>query len=104
MKIADFGYTFILRVILYLLYFIRLKFPLRLSRDIYVDNIYMKSSAGRLPIKWLALESMTDQKYTSQSDVYVTKKDEEFYTDLKFRTFFIIYVTGGLLGFFFMRL
>lgn len=42
-----------------------------LSRDIYVDNIYMKSSAGRLPIKWLALESMTDQKYTSQSDVYV---------------------------------
>lgn len=88
MKIADFGYTFILRVILYLLYFIRLKFPLRLSRDIYVDNIYMKSSAGRLPIKWLALESMTDQKYTSQSDVYVTKKDEEFYTDLKFRTFF----------------
>ncbi|XP_055325419.1 tyrosine-protein kinase receptor torso-like isoform X2 [Sitodiplosis mosellana] len=41
-----------------------------LSRDIYVDNIYMKATAGRLPIKWLALESMTDQKYTSQSDVW----------------------------------
>lgn len=43
-----------------------------LSRDIYVDNIYLKSSAGRLPIKWLALESMLRQQYTSQSDVYVT--------------------------------
>lgn len=30
----------------------------------------MKSSAGRLPIKWLALESMTERKYTSQSDVW----------------------------------
>lgn len=47
--------------------------PYSLSRDIYVDNIYMKTSTGRLPIKWLALESITDQKYTSQSDVYVLK-------------------------------
>lgn len=42
-----------------------------LSRATKVDNIYMMTSAGRLPIKWLALESMTNQKYTSQSDVYV---------------------------------
>ncbi|XP_031631230.1 tyrosine-protein kinase receptor torso-like [Contarinia nasturtii] len=41
-----------------------------LSRDIYITDIYMRSSAGRLPIKWLALESMTEQKYTSQSDVW----------------------------------
>lgn len=40
-----------------------------LSRNIYKDNVYMKSSAGRLPIKWLALESMLRQQYTSQSDV-----------------------------------
>lgn len=40
-----------------------------LSRDIYEDNIYKKSGAGRLPIKWLALESMLYQQYTSQSDV-----------------------------------
>lgn len=42
-----------------------------MSRDIYVDNVYMKLSPGRLPVKWLALESMTKQEYTSQSDVYV---------------------------------
>lgn len=42
----------------------------RLSRDIYLDNIYLKTTAGRLPIKWLAIESMsTRQEYTSQSDV-----------------------------------
>lgn len=40
-----------------------------LSRDIYEDKVYKKSSAGRLPIKWLALESMLFQQYTSQSDV-----------------------------------
>lgn len=40
-----------------------------LSRDIYQDNVYKKSSDGKLPIKWLALESMTYQMYTSQSDV-----------------------------------
>lgn len=41
-----------------------------LSRDIHVDNVYMKSGAGRLPIKWLALESLVQQQYTSQSDVW----------------------------------
>lgn len=40
-----------------------------LSRDIYEDMVYKKSSAGLLPIKWLALESMLYQKYTTQSDV-----------------------------------
>ncbi|XP_031631227.1 tyrosine-protein kinase receptor torso-like isoform X2 [Contarinia nasturtii] len=41
-----------------------------LSRDIYVNKIYMKSSQGRIPIKWHALESVIDNKYTSQSDVW----------------------------------
>lgn len=42
----------------------------------------MKSSAGRLPIKWLALESMTNQTYTSQSDVYVN-----FYYSFTYKIF-----------------
>lgn len=41
-----------------------------LSRDICCDKEYVKQSPGRLPIKWMALESITHQKYTSQSDVW----------------------------------
>lgn len=69
-KIADFGYfTYkLFSIKIHIILFNLILF--RLSRDIYEENIYKKTSRGRLPIKWLALESMTEkQEYTSQSDV-----------------------------------
>lgn len=41
-----------------------------LSRDVYRDNIYYKSTSGKLPVRWMAIESLTHQVYTSQSDVW----------------------------------
>jgi serine/threonine protein kinase len=32
--------------------------------------MYRKTGGGKLPLKWLAIESMTHQVYTSQSDVW----------------------------------
>lgn len=41
-----------------------------LSRDVYMDSIYCKTTNGKLPLRWMALESLTHQIYTSQSDVW----------------------------------
>lgn len=41
-----------------------------LSRDVYQNNVYWKQGGGKLPIRWMALESITHQKYTTQSDVW----------------------------------
>ena len=48
MKIADFG----------------------LARDIQDSDYYRKTTNGLLPIKWMALESLQEQYYDSQSDVW----------------------------------
>ncbi|CAH0555194.1 unnamed protein product [Brassicogethes aeneus] len=41
-----------------------------LTRDIYEDNAYFKRSKGRVPVKWMAPESLSDHVYTSKSDVW----------------------------------
>ncbi|KAG8183298.1 hypothetical protein JTE90_025998 [Oedothorax gibbosus] len=41
-----------------------------LSRDIYEGDAYLKKSRGRVPVKWMAIESLEDQIYTSRSDVW----------------------------------
>ncbi|GBN50641.1 Proto-oncogene tyrosine-protein kinase receptor Ret [Araneus ventricosus] len=40
-----------------------------LSRDIYEGDAYLKRTKGRVPVKWMAIESLEDQIYTSRSDV-----------------------------------
>nr|XP_022910564.1 proto-oncogene tyrosine-protein kinase receptor Ret isoform X1 [Onthophagus taurus]XP_022910572.1 proto-oncogene tyrosine-protein kinase receptor Ret isoform X2 [Onthophagus taurus] len=41
-----------------------------LTRDVYEDNAYFKRSKGRVPVKWMAPESLSDHVYTSKSDVW----------------------------------
>jgi serine/threonine protein kinase len=41
-----------------------------LSKNIYKTNVYKKQSDAPLPYKWLAPESIQDQIFTTQSDVW----------------------------------
>ncbi|CAH1794539.1 unnamed protein product [Owenia fusiformis] len=41
-----------------------------LTRDIYENSLYHKTTPGKLPFKWMAVESIFDQMYTSKSDVW----------------------------------
>jgi serine/threonine protein kinase len=40
-----------------------------LAKDLHDSDYYRKKSDGRIPVKWMAPESLFDRKYTSQSDV-----------------------------------
>ena len=41
-----------------------------LSRIVANDTIYVKTTSGRLPLKWMALESITEREFTTASDVW----------------------------------
>lgn len=41
-----------------------------LARDIYESGAYETTSGGKLPVRWMALESLQDYSYTSESDVW----------------------------------
>jgi serine/threonine protein kinase len=41
-----------------------------LARNITTGDYYRKTTDGRLPVKWMAFESLLGQVYTSQSDVW----------------------------------
>ncbi|XP_028967596.1 proto-oncogene tyrosine-protein kinase receptor Ret [Galendromus occidentalis] len=41
-----------------------------LSRDVYEGDTYLKRSRQRVPVKWMAIESLEDQIYTTRSDVW----------------------------------
>ncbi|XP_023345289.1 tyrosine kinase receptor Cad96Ca [Eurytemora carolleeae] len=40
------------------------------SRDVMINQIYERKSEGRLPIRWMAPESLYDNIYTTKSDVW----------------------------------
>jgi hypothetical protein len=40
-----------------------------LSRDVYERNWYKKNSDEKIPVKWLALESLLEEVYSTKSDV-----------------------------------
>ncbi|KXJ23083.1 Fibroblast growth factor receptor 3 [Exaiptasia diaphana] len=41
-----------------------------LARDVHNIDYYRKTTDGRLPVKWMALEALFDRVYTAQSDVW----------------------------------
>ena len=41
-----------------------------LSRVVQEGDSYVKTTSGRLPFKWMAMESINDREYTTQSDVW----------------------------------
>ena len=41
-----------------------------LARDVHANDYYRKTGDGRLPVKWMAPETLFQRRYTTQSDVW----------------------------------
>lgn len=41
-----------------------------MSRMIEADDVYVKRSRGRLPWKWMAIESLANREFSSASDIW----------------------------------
>ena len=41
-----------------------------MSRVVSIDDVYVKTTKGMLPLKWMAIESIIDREFTSASDVW----------------------------------
>ena len=41
-----------------------------LSRVVAEGDAYVKTTSGRLPFKWMAIESINDREFTTMSDVW----------------------------------
>ena len=41
-----------------------------LSRIVAEGDAYVKTTSGRLPFKWMALESINDREFTTMSDMW----------------------------------
>ena len=41
-----------------------------MSRETESDEIYVQKCTGRVPLKWMAIESITAREFTSASDVW----------------------------------
>lgn len=42
-----------------------------LCRDIYENSFYQKVGAGKLPVRWMAPESLQSAYFSSRSDVWL---------------------------------
>ena len=40
-----------------------------LTRHLYEEEVYRAKSSRKLPLKWMSIEAIFDQTFTSQSDV-----------------------------------
>ncbi len=41
-----------------------------LSRKLNLESMYITQSEGRFPVRWMAIESVVDRTFTTQSDVW----------------------------------